>query len=135
MQFKNIFSWILRLVAAGLMLQTLWFKFSGAAESVNIFSTIGIEPWGRIATGVAELIAAILLLWPATISLGAALGAAIMSGAIMSHFFILGIEVMDDGGQLFIYALIVFACCSILLWMKKGQLKKFKLLLLQKSSS
>ena len=118
--------WGLRIVSALLLLQTLWFKFSGSAESVYIFSTIGIEPWGRIATGVAELIASVLLLIPATVALGALMGIGIMAGALVSHFFILGIEVQGDGGQLFIYALIVFACCIILLWKYRHQLSALK---------
>ena len=118
--------WGLRIISALLLLQTLWFKFSGSAESVYIFSTIGIEPWGRIATGVAELIASVLLLIPATVALGALMGIGIMAGALVSHFFILGIEVQGDGGQLFIYALIVFACCIILLWKYRQQLSALK---------
>lgn len=100
--------WIAKIIAAVIMLQTLFFKFSAAEESVYIFSTVGIEPWGRIATGVAELIAAILLLIPRTSVWGALLAAGIMFGAIATHLFILGIEVKNDGGQLFVYALIVF---------------------------
>jgi uncharacterized membrane protein YphA (DoxX/SURF4 family) len=110
-----LFVWALRLVAAGLMVQSLFFKFSGAEESVYIFSTLGMEPWGRIGTGVAELIASILLLLPRFTLWGALMGAGVMSGAIFSHLFTkLGIVVQNDGGQLFVYALIVFVCCSLL---------------------
>src|SRR3954463_10336557 len=104
---KNIISWILRLVAAFIMVQTLYFKFTAQPESVYIFSQVGMEPWGRIGTGVAELIASILLLVPATIVLGALLSIGVMLGAVVTHLFILGVEVQGDGGQLFIYALIV----------------------------
>ncbi|ELR70081.1 hypothetical protein C900_04078 [Fulvivirga imtechensis AK7] len=69
----KISSWIARIVAAVILLQTLYFKFTGAAESVYIFTTIGMEPWGRIGSGVAELVAAVLLLVPATAWLGALL--------------------------------------------------------------
>src|SRR5712672_4020652 len=78
----NILFWSLRLLAAVIMLQTLFFKFSGAEESVYIFSQLGIEPWGRIGTGIAELIASILILIPRTTPLGALLGLGIMSGAL-----------------------------------------------------
>ena len=78
MQTKKIFSWGLRLMAAVILLQTLFFKFSAAPESVYIFSAVGLEPWGRIGTGVAELIAAILLFIPATIVWGAIMGIGIM---------------------------------------------------------
>lgn len=104
------------------MLQTLFFKFSASAESVYIFTTLGVEPWGRILSGVMELIAGILLLIPGKTVYGAIIGAGVMAGAIMSHLTILGIEVMDDGGQLFIYALITFVCCAILVFVNRGQL-------------
>ena len=114
--------WILRIIPALIMLQTLFFKFSASAESVYIFTTLGIEPWGRILSGLMELIAGILLLIPGKTLYGAILGAGVMAGAIMSHLTILGIEVMGDGGQLFIYALITFVCCAILVFINKGQL-------------
>jgi len=131
MKTQPIFSWILRILAAIIMLQTLFFKFTGAEESIYIFTEMGIEPWGRIVTGVAELIAAILILYSPTLLFGAILGVGIMSGAILSHIAVLGIEVKDDGGQLFIYAVLVWVSCSILIWMNKDRLmlviKKLKL--------
>lgn len=117
-------AWVLRIVAAIILLQTLYFKFSGAEESIYIFSTLGIEPYGRIGSGIAELIAAILILIPTTTALGALLAAGIMSGAILSHLTLLGIEVRNDGGQLFIYALIVFISALILVILYKSQLLK-----------
>jgi hypothetical protein len=119
---NSILSWGLRIIAALIMLQTLYFKFSGAEESIYIFTQMQIEPWGRFATGIAELVAAILLLYPATIAIGALLGVGIMSGALLSHIAVLGIEVKDDGGQLFIYALLVWVSCAILAWMNRAQL-------------
>jgi uncharacterized membrane protein YphA (DoxX/SURF4 family) len=114
--------WILRIIPAIIMLQTLFFKFSASAESVYIFSILGVEPWGRILSGVMELIAGILLLIPGKTVYGAIIGAGVMAGAIMSHLTILGIEVMGDGGQLFIYALITFVCCAILVFINREQL-------------
>ncbi len=118
----GVLRWALRLVAAGLMLQTLFFKFSGAAESVYIFSTLGVEPWGRIGTGVMELIASLLILWPRTTGLGAMLGAGIMGGALLSHALVLGWEIMGDGGQLVIYAAIILLACLLLLFIFRQQL-------------
>ena len=114
LNFKTISIWILKLLAAYIMLQTLFFKFSSAPESVYIFSTIGIEPWGRIGTGILELIASILILYPKTTGIGAVLGAGLMSGALFFHFTKLGFEIQGDGGLLFIYALLVFISCTIL---------------------
>jgi uncharacterized membrane protein YphA (DoxX/SURF4 family) len=102
-------------IAAFLMLQTLFFKFTGSPESVYIFSTLGMEPLGRIGTGVGELIASALLLIPRTTWLGALGAIGLMSGAIFFHFTKLGIEVMNDGGQLFMYACLVLLCAGYLL--------------------
>ena len=118
----TIFLWVMKIVAAGIMLQTLYFKFSGAEESVYIFTTLGLEPYGRIGIGVLELIASILILIPRTTAFGAMLGMGLMSGAMFSHLTKLGIVVKDDGGQLFIYALLVFIACAILAFFNKEQL-------------
>ena len=112
--FSAIGIWILRLLAAVILLQTLYFKFSAAPESIYIFSKLGMEPWGRIGTGVLELIAGILLLIPATTVFGALLAIGLMAGAIFFHITKLGISVQNDGGQLFIYALLVFVSSVVL---------------------
>jgi uncharacterized membrane protein YphA (DoxX/SURF4 family) len=114
--------WILRVLAAVILLQTLFFKFSGAEESVYIFSTLGMEPWGRIGTGIVELIASILLLIPRTTPFGALLALGTMSGALFFHLTRLGIEVRGDHGQLFIYCLVVFVSCLVLAWSFRKQL-------------
>lgn len=105
---RRITSWICRIVAAVILLQTLYFKFTGAPESIYIFTKVGLEPWGRYATGVAELFAAVLLLMPRTTVIGALLAAGVMLGAIGSHLTKLGIVVQDDGGLLFALAVTVF---------------------------
>jgi len=122
---KTIASWVLRLIAALIMLQTLFFKFTAAPESVYIFSMLGVEPWGRIRTGVMELIASVLILVPRTTVYGALLAMGIMGGALLTHFFFLGISVQGDGGQLFIYGLVVFICAGVLFWWNAKQLLPF----------
>ena len=117
-----VVSWLLQVVAAGILLQTLFFKFTGASESVYIFSTLGAEPWGRIGSGIVELIASILLLVPATTTIGAALALGVISGAIVSHLTILGIEVQGDGGLLFILALIVFVASAAILVLRRAEI-------------
>lgn len=119
---SSLFSWLLRIAVAVIFAQTLFFKFTAAEESVYIFSKLGIEPYGRIGTGIFELIAAILILIPRTALLGAFIGLGVISGAILSHLFILGIEVMDDGGTLFFLALTVFFCCAILIYQNRSQI-------------
>lgn len=119
---SSIVSWVLQLVVAGILLQTLFFKFTGAAESIYIFSTLGAEPWGRIGSGVVELIASILLLVPATTTIGAALALAVITGAILSHLAILGIEVQGDGGLLFVLAVVVFLASGLILLLRRGDI-------------
>ncbi len=111
--------WAVRIVAALIMLQTLYFKFSGAEESVYIFTQVGMEPFGRIGVGVMELIASALILIPATVWAGAILALGLMGGAIMMHLTILGIVVQGDGGQLFLYAVIVAVCSLVAFWLSR----------------
>lgn len=120
-----ITSWILRGIAAVILLQTLFFKFTGAKESVYIFTTLGIEPWGRIGSGVAELIAAILLLTPRTVTFGAALSLAVIAVAIVGHLTKLGVTLpaVGDRGELFALALVVFGCSVALLIMHRRELR------------
>ena len=117
-----VISWICRAVAAVILLQTLYFKFTGAEESVYIFTKVGLEPWGRYATGTAELFAAALLLLPRTVWLGALIAAGVMLGAIGSHLTKLGIVVKDDGGLLFALAIIVFVAALVALFIHRRQL-------------
>lgn len=120
---KNpIFIWIVKLVAVAILVQTLFFKFTGAEESVYIFETLGVDPVGRIGSGIVELIASILILIPRTTLLGALLALGTMAGAIFSHIFVLGIVVKDDGGTLFSLAIITFICCLILVYNNKNKI-------------
>ncbi|WP_336516981.1 MauE/DoxX family redox-associated membrane protein [Pollutibacter soli] len=122
MKAKQAILWICRIIAALILLQTLFFKFSGAEESVYIFTKVHMEPWGRIGVGVMELIAGILLLIPRASVYGAVIAIGLMLGAIAMHLFILGIEVMNDGGQLFIYALLVLFASIFIVWTERFQL-------------
>jgi uncharacterized membrane protein YphA (DoxX/SURF4 family) len=121
-----IVSWIVQVVTAAILFQTLFFKFTGAEESVYIFSTLGMEPWGRIGSGVAELIACVLLLVPRTVPLGALLSLGVISGAIISHLVRLGIVVRDDGGLLFGLALTVLAGSLAVLAVRRRQLTSLR---------
>jgi hypothetical protein len=119
---QNITSWILQLIVAALLFQTLFFKFTAAEESVYIFRTLGMEPWGRIGSGIAELIACILLLHPRTAAMGATISAAVISGAIFSHLTKLGIVVKNDGGLLFVLALICLAGSVGIILIRRAQI-------------
>lgn len=111
----KILSWILRLVIAVILLQTLYFKFTGAPETIYIFETLGMEPWGRWGSGLAELAASILLLIPRPKIYGALIALGVMIGALISHLTTLGIEVQGDGGGLFAMAVVVFVSSGALL--------------------
>jgi uncharacterized membrane protein YphA (DoxX/SURF4 family) len=119
-----IVKWLLRIVAATIMLQTLFFKFTAAPESVELFTLIGMEPWGRIGVGVGELIASVLILIPRTSWFGALMGIGLMSGAVFFHIAIIGIF-FGGNALLFSYGVIVLLCCSILLYLSKKDLLDF----------
>jgi putative oxidoreductase len=131
-----ILSWACRVVAAIILLQTLFFKFTAAPESVYIFTKLGtfihgyvpfapistVEVWGRIGSGVMELIAAVLLLTPRFVWAGAALAMAATGGAILSHLTFLGIEVQGDKGLLFLLAIVVFVTSAVALYLHRMQI-------------
>ncbi|MBE8401644.1 DoxX family protein [Leptospira borgpetersenii] len=116
---KKLLLYCLRTIVAFILLQTLFYKFTGASESVAIFSKLGVEPWGRIGTGILELVASILLFLPGWNWLGSFLGLGLMSGAVFSHLFVIGIEQDNDGGLLFLLALGNAILCILLLWLEK----------------
>ena len=119
-------SWALRLIVAVILVQTLFFKFTAAKESVYIFSTLGMEPWGRVGSGVFELVASILLLIPSTITLGAAMAMAATGSAILFHLFRLGIALnaVGDHGELFALAIIVVVCSLGILLLHREDLPR-----------
>lgn len=120
----RFFSWFLQILAAIILLQTLYFKFSGAEESIYIFKTVGMEPWGRYGSGIVESIAGILLLIPRTAWIGAALAIGVMSGALFFHMTTLGVEVMGDGGALFYLAVTVFVAGASVLYIRRAFMMK-----------
>jgi len=123
MNIRQTGIWILRLVPAIILLQTLYFKFTAHPQSVKLFTEIGMEPYGRIGTGIVELIAAILLLIPRFTGYGAILGLIMMTGALYFHLTKIGIY-FDGDPVLFIYAMVTFIFCAILIFVYKKQLEK-----------
>ncbi|EKO34128.1 DoxX family protein [Leptospira santarosai] len=119
---KKLLLYCLRTIVALVFLQTLFYKFTGASESVAIFSKLGMEPWGRIGIGILELVASILLFTPGWNWFGSLLGLGLMSGAIFSHVFVIGIEQENDGGLLFLLALGNMFLCGLLLWLERDTL-------------
>jgi len=110
------------LIVAIILIQTLRFKFTAHEDSVYIFKTIGLEPYGRIGIGILELIAGILLIIPKTVWFGAILTIGVIGVAIMMHLTKLGIEVHNDGGVLFITAVVTFILSVIILYYNRSQI-------------
>lgn len=126
MKTKSIVNTLLKIIPAVILLQTLFFKFSAAPESVYIFEQLNMEPWGRIGLGIIELFVAILILVPKTTWLGALVGVGIMLGALFSHLTKLGVVVKNDGGTLFILALVTLLCCVVLAWQRRSEIPFIK---------
>ncbi len=119
---ERIVSWICRVAVAVILGQTLFFKFTGAEESIYIFTKVGLEPWGRYGSGAAELVAVILLLTPRFAWAGALLAMGVISGALVSHLTVLGIVVKDDGGLLFGLAITVFVTSAVTAFLHRRQI-------------
>lgn len=111
--------WVVRCVVAGILLQTLYFKFTAHPDSVYIFEKVGLGAVGRIGSGIAELIAGIMILMPRTSFYGGLFSLMIISGAILAHLTRLGIEVKGDGGTLFYLACVVFIGSVFLVWQQR----------------
>lgn len=115
-------SWLFQILSAIILLQTLYFKFTGAPETIHIFESVGMEPWGRYVSGIIELISGILLLIPGLSWLGALLGLTVISVALFFHITVLGVEVMGDGGALFYLAATVFISCLSIIWIRRVEI-------------
>jgi uncharacterized membrane protein YphA (DoxX/SURF4 family) len=119
---KKYLPFILRLIIAVILIQTLRFKFTAHPDSVYIFTKVGLEPLGRIGIGILELIAGILLLFKKTAWAGATLTLGLIGGAIIMHLTKLGIEVKDDGGVLFYTAIVTFVLSLIVLYIYRANI-------------
>tara|TARA_R110002072_G_scaffold117794_1_gene248919 strand:+ start:790 stop:1248 length:459 start_codon:yes stop_codon:yes gene_type:complete len=128
-----ITSWILQVVVAFILGQTLFFKLTGAPETVALFEVLGAEPMGRIATAIAELVCVVLLLVPKTSVLGAIGSVGVISGAIMAHLTKLGVSIDPvalgnenlaplEGPSLFIMAVVVFVSSLVIIAIRRTQI-------------
>ena len=118
-------SWICRSIAAAIMIETLFFKFTGAPESVYIFSKMSLESWWRYGQGVWELIAAILLLTPRFGWAGGILTLGAMGAAIVSHLTVLGIQIQGDHGLLFAMAIVTFLSGFTVTYIHRDQIPSY----------
>jgi putative oxidoreductase len=115
----NIIAWAGQIIVAVILAQSLFFKFIGAPEAINMFTALGVEPWGRLALGVFELVTVLLLLTPRWAATGALLAIGLMIGAIGSHLLVLGISVQGDGGTLFAMAWVVLIVAAVVAWIRR----------------
>lgn len=122
MKSNKLIMWVLRIIPAFILIQTLYFKFTAHPDSVKLFELLGAEPFGRLGIGALELVAGILLLFPKTTKYGALIAMGLMIGAIGSHLFILGIEYNNDGGALFGMAVVTLVTSAVLLWIYRYEI-------------
>ncbi|SHJ15922.1 DoxX family protein [Flavobacterium terrae] len=111
---------VLKIALAIILVQTLFFKFTASQESVYIFSKLNVEPYGRIGSGIIELFASFLLFFKRTKFYASLTVLGTMLGAIVSHVTVLGIEVMNDGGMLFLLASVCFFISAYLVFLYKN---------------
>jgi len=119
----TIVSWILQLLTSLILIQTLYFQLIGAEEYIYVFETVGLEPWGRYFSAIAELVAGIFLLIPRTVWMGALMALVIITFAIFFHITSLGLEVLNDGGSMFYLANTVFLSSTVILILRRQQIK------------
>jgi len=122
---KKLFPLLLRFVVAIILIYSVHCKLTAHPNSVYIFTKVGLEPYGRISIGIIELISGILLFIPKTTWISATLLLGIIGSAIMIHLTILGIEINNDGGMLFMIAIVTFVLSSIILWTKRREVNFF----------
>jgi len=134
MKKRHLVTWTAQITAAVILAQTLFFKFSGAEESVALFTKLGVEPYGRIGLGIVELVTVVLLLVPRTAAFGGLLTVGLMVGAVGSHLGPIGIEVNGDGGALFGMALVTLAAGLVTIWLRRAELPVLRTLLPQRAA-
>lgn len=127
-------SWIAQIVAAFIIGQTLFFKATGAPETVALFDVVGLGPAGRYGSALGELLAVVLLLIPRTAAIGGIVTMGVMTGAIGAHLFTpLGVSIDAEaagnadlaplnGPSLFAMALIAFAAGATVTVLRRRQL-------------
>ena len=82
-------------------------KLAGVADMVAVFDTIGVGQWFRYVTAIFEISGAILLWIPGKQFYGAGLLTVTMSGAVLSHIFILGTATMPPAVMLLILSAVI----------------------------
>lgn len=115
-------SWALALIITGMYASSSWPKFAASERCTWVFDQLGIEPWGRIFVGMAEVVAAMLVVIPSTRAVGAVASIGVMGSALMTHLFVIGIVVNGDRGAMFAMAVGTAVASVVLLWIERGRL-------------
>lgn len=116
MNIKLIVTWILVVIAAVILIYNAYIKLSSNPGAIQLFSSLGLEPFGRFTIGLLELAAAVLMIFPGTVKYGAVLGSILMSGVIVIHITKLGIA-LNGNYSFFFMGVIAFLCCISLSWL------------------
>lgn len=119
---RNMALWVLQVLVAFAFLAAGFSKITGQPPMVEVFNQIGIGQWFRYLTGGIEVAAAVLLLIPRLIPVGALLLVATMAGAILTHLLVIG-------GSSF-PPLVLLILAAIIAWGRKNRL----VILLRKSA-
>ena len=117
---KNLISWVAQIIVVVILGQTLFFKFTDAPEVVELFSKLGMGPFGYKLIGFLELIACVLLLIRPSIIWGAILSWGLMSGAIMGHITKIGFS--GDAGTLGSMAIAAWLLSCLIIYLRKNQI-------------
>ncbi|MBF4519018.1 DoxX family protein [Flavobacterium sp. ANB] len=116
-----IFQWALRILIAYYLLKYSYVKLSGQPSAIELFTTLNMEPWGRITIGILELITVILILYPRATVFGGLLGMISMTAVIFYHLKELGIAINGDS-FLFFIACVIFVASLLLVILNRKQL-------------
>jgi len=82
--------WAVQLALAAMFLLAGGSKLAGAPAMIALFDGVGIGQWFRYVTGLIEVGSAVTLLVPSIAPFGALALVATMTGAVLTHLFIVG---------------------------------------------
>ena len=104
----NVLLWCVQALLALVFANAGWAKLVGRPEMVALFTAVGFGQWLRYVTAVLELTGAVLIVVPKTRSVGAALVATVMLGALTAHVFILHVPLTTPGILLLMSGFVVW---------------------------
>lgn len=117
---EKLISIVFQIIAALILANAAFGKFSGNEMSVHVFHELNILET-RIVIGIIEVLAALLLLSKIP-QYGALLGFGTMLGALIAHVSILGMEIHGDGGQMVMMMAVVLLSSIIVMWINRRRM-------------